>query len=439
VSARLLAALLLLAAVPASAQAPSGAAAARCAAVTAPDWRPVTGEKRIMPTPVPRPPKGRALRDPDLGTCVVRVTDHELEPPRGFARNDYSRRQAFNADDTRVLVADHQGAWHLYDAGTLEPLGPLAGMGGDAEPQWHPTNPDVLYFLPNNGVGMRLHEMNVRAGHTRVVADFGERLRRVWPGATAAWTRSEGSPSADLRYWAFQVDDKAWKGIGLFTYDLRTDTIVATYDLASHGRGRPDHLSMSPSGEFVVVSWDDGPHAFTREFGNPRRIADRGEHSDIARDAAGDDVYVSVDYRSRGGPAYMVHLKSGRRTDLFDTYVDRTATGMHFSGKAYRRPGWVLVSTYADYARGSSVQALIGPSFQWLHRRIFAVELKARPRIVSLAFHHGIHAKYFTEPHASANRDLSRVVFNSNWGRESETDVDAYMVVVPPAAFEPPR
>ncbi|MCM5680340.1 hypothetical protein M8A51_12450 [Schlegelella sp. S2-27] len=379
--------------------------------------------------PVPalaRPGKGEALLDPVHGSCVVRVTAHDQEPPKGFARNDYSRRQAFNADDTRLLVVAQDGYWHLYDARTLKHLKVLSGPAGDAEPQWHPTDPALLYYLPTNGVGMRLHELNVKTGHSRVVADFGTRLRALWPRAQSAWTRSEGSPSADGRYWAFQVDDDRWQGLGLFTYDLIEDKILATYDFAAHGKVRADHLSMSPSGRHVVVSWNDGPTAFTRELTQPRVLQRVGEHSDIALTADGDDAYVAIDYKANDGALFMLNLRTGQRTDLFPTYVAGTATALHVSGKAYRRPGWVLVSTYADYGKAGQ---------QWLHRRLFAVELKAKPRIVHLAHHHSRYAKYWTEPHASANRDFTRLMFNSNWGTASETDVDAYMVLVPPGAL----
>lgn len=376
----------------------------------------------------PRPAKGQALLDPVHGSCVVRVTDHEREPPKGFARADYSRRQAFNADDTRLLVIAEDGHWHLYDARTLQHLKVLPGIAGDAEPQWHPTDPARLYHLPNNGIGMRLYELDLDSGQSRVVADFASRLRALWPRANAAWTRSEGSPSADARYWAFQVDDDQWQGVGLFTYDLVEDKILAAYDLGQHRKPRPDHLSMSPTGRHVVVSWNDGPTAFTRELTQPRALQRTGEHSDIALTAEGDDAYVAVDYKANDGAVFMVNLRTGQRTDLFPTYVAGTATALHISGKAFRAPGWVLVSTYADYGKNGQ---------QWLHRRLFAVELKARPRIVHLAHHHSRYAKYWTEPHASVNRDFTRLLFNSNWGTASETDVDAYMVV--PAASAIPR
>src|SRR3546814_10440461 len=83
-----------------------------------------------------RPAKGVAFKDPACGTCVVRATNHNTEPPSGFARNDYSRRQAFNVDNSRFLAYAYDGAWHLYDANTLAHIREQDGPGGDAEPQW---------------------------------------------------------------------------------------------------------------------------------------------------------------------------------------------------------------------------------------------------------------------------------------------------------------
>jgi hypothetical protein len=421
------------AAVVAAAPAVSRSVAAKCADLAAPSLLQLPRGRVSTPPPdLPRPDKGVAVRDSAFGACVIRATQHDAEPPKGFARNDYSRRQAFNADSSRILVIASDGAWHLYDARSLQHIQVLRDLGGDAEPHWHPTDPHRLYYLPRNGVGMKLWELDLRDGRPRLVGDLGPRLRSIWPTAEAAWTRSEGSPSADLRFWAFQVDNAAWEGVGMFVYDMQADSIIATYDFAKHGKSRPDHLSMSPSGRYVVVSWDGGPVVMDRDLTNPRKLAQHGEHSDIAVDAAGDDVYVSVDYQSRGGPVYMVNLRTGVRTNLFDTYVDGTATAMHFSGKAYARPGWVVVSTYADYVGKSRLkQFFASDGFKWLHRKVMAVELRASPAIINLAFHHSTYAEYWSEPQASTNPDLTRVLFNSNWGTSSKTDVDTYMIIMP--------
>ena len=269
---------------------------------------------------------------------------------------------------------------------------------------------------------MQIRELDVTTNKSRVVADLAKRIKAVWPTATAAWTKSEGSPSRDARYWGLMVDDAQWKGLGMLTYDLAKNQIIATYDYAKNKRERPDHVSMSPSGTWITASWDDGVFAFTRDFKTSTRLHHKGEHSDLAIAANGDDVFVSVDYEKSGGPLFMTNLRTGARTDLFSTYIDHTATAIHFSGRAFARPGWVLVSTYAPTG-----------GFVWLHGKVMAVELKEHPRVIELASHHEVYDEYFTEPHASVNRDFTRVVFDSNWDIKTPTDVDTYLIELPKA------
>lgn len=381
----------------------------------------LTLKSGFVTDPIPslgKPAKGKAFTDPTYKTCMVRVTDHAVEPPSGFARNDYSRRQAFNADSSKLIVYAYDGHWHLYDARTFAHLKVLPGPAADAEPQWHPTDPNLLYYLPTNG-GMVVNELNVTTNTSRVVGNFSGRL--PWSNAARLWTKSEGSPSADGRYWAFMVETSNFSPLGIVVWDRVTDTIVSTMANSV----RPDHLSMSPSGNYVVVSWLDKVVAYDRNLQNPRTIQKSSEHSDIALDENGDDIYVSVDYQSGNGAVFMVNLRTGARTDLFATYVNGTATAMHFSGKAFRKPGWVLVSTYANY----------GGATQWLHRKIMAVQLKATPVIYHLAHTHAVDNGYWTEPQASVNRDFTRVLFTSNWEVNSSMDLDAYMIEIPAGAL----
>ncbi|MFM1885197.1 MAG: hypothetical protein RL026_354, partial [Pseudomonadota bacterium] len=246
-----------------------------------------------------------------------------------------------------------------------------------------------------------------------------------WPDAAHVWTRSEGSPSRDGRYWCLQVDDGDFQGLGVFVLDLQEDRILGTLD--SQGR-RPDHVSMSPSGRYCVVSWTDekGTVAYDQKLGNPRRLHGRSEHSDLAIDATGRDVFVSVDYDSRGGPLFMVDLGTGTRTNLLDTYLAGTATALHVSGKSFDRPGWIVVSTYAEHA------GLLRPfSWRWLHGKVFLLPLQADPVPISLLHHHSEVEDYFAEPHASPDRTLGRILFNSNW-QQPDGRVEAYMLKVPP-------
>lgn len=368
-------------------------------------------------TAMAKPAKGVFFTEPAYGTRMVRVTDHATEPPNGFARNDYSRRQAFNADNSLQLIIANDGFWHLYRTDTNQHVSVLTGLAGDAEPQWHPTNPDLLYYLPTNGVGMQVREQHVRTGASRVVGDLAARLRARWPTAAAAWTKAEGSPSADGRYWCLMVDDGSWNSLGVICWDLQNDQILGFYNTAGD---RPDHVSMSPTGTWCEVSGDGalGTVAFSRDFSQRRTLLHVSQHSDLALSAAGEDMYVAVDYQANAGDVFMVNMRTGVRTDLFPTYLAGTATALHISGKAFAKPGWVLVSTYLDG----------GGDRQWLHRKLFAVELRANPRIYQLAHHRTVSNGYFTEPVASVNRDFTRVVFNSTWGVASTTDLDTYRI-----------
>jgi WD40 repeat protein len=348
----------------------------------------------------------------------VRATDHAKDGVATFSRNDYSRRQAFNADSSLFLTTSSEGSWYVYDARTLGKPKALPGLSGDAEPQWHPTDPNTLYYGFLNG-GLQIMALDVRGGSNRVVIDLKGKL--PWPSAARAWTKSEGSPSADARYWGLQVETEGFEILGFAVWDMVKNKLVGTKPSSS----RPDHVSMSPSGRWFVISGDDGTVAWAPDFSRKRPLHKRSEHSDLAIGANGHDIYVSVDYQTNEGFTFMTDIDSGERTNLLRTYVNGSATDMHFSGKAFAKPGWALVSTHTG-----------GGPPQWFMDKVFAMELKANPRVYQIAAHHSaVKGQYMAEPHATANREFTRVLFNSNWGIPASMDVDAYMVRLPKGAF----
>ena len=413
-------------------------------------------ERHLLPDNA-RPPFLSSTQDPVYGSCVVRVTDNAAHPEAPAERNDYSRRQAFNANDTYFLLAARDGHWHLHDAATgrfIRVLNNLTGatdrLAGDAEPQWHPTDPDLLYFLPRDGIGMQIYQLDLRTNQVSVVADMGPQIQQHWPDASVASTRSEGSPSADGRYWCFMaramVDNGSWPMRGVFTWDLQEQRIVGTLNQD----GTPDHVSMSPSGKYCVVSHTTatgpGTRSYRRDFQAPYsdstpdtwlQLHTTSEHSDIALDPQGHDTYVSVDYQSNGGDVFMQDLETGQRTPLFSTYPGRTATALHISGKAYNRPGWVLVSTYAEHpADDSSVQGLHDERRQWLHRKLFAVSLTKNPDIRSIAYANSDAFQYEVEPQATVNRNFTRMLFNSTWNGSSMADQEVFLTAITAQALD---
>lgn len=428
-----------------------------CAAITA-RQTPLIAGMDIQPLPdTPLPEKGVATLEPTYKTCLVRITDTGSLKQNNFnfRRNIYSRSQAFNADNSKMILMDQAGFWYLYDAQTGKEIRALKDFqgaeglphhiaGGNAEPQWHASDPNTLYFMNENGVGMKLFSVDIGKNQVSLAADMGAEIRKYWNVADIATTRSEGSPSSDGRYWCLLArDSTSWKTHGVFVWDMQQQQIIGHLDTPD---GAPDHVSMSPSGEYCVISGDDqtGTRVYDRKFQNFTQLHQKSEHSDIALNKAGQDVYVSIDYQSSGGDIFMTNLKTGKQTVLFPSYLNGTATAIHVSGKAFRKPGWVLISTYAEH-KGDQFN-LRRENRQWLHRKIFAVSLEDTPKIYSIANADSEHfypqlpegmnnsANYWLEPHATVNQDFTRILFNSGWNRMNG-EVDNFMIALPKNAL----
>eukprot|EP00029_Vermamoeba_vermiformis_P011521 TRINITY_DN634_c0_g1_i4.p1 TRINITY_DN634_c0_g1~~TRINITY_DN634_c0_g1_i4.p1 ORF type:complete len:614 (-),score=134.29 TRINITY_DN634_c0_g1_i4:61-1902(-) len=369
-----------------------------------------------------KPAKAVPFADPTYKTCLYRATNYASDGMSGFAINDYSRRQPFNADGSIQLVYALDGYWWTINTTTSRPVSKLIGPAGDSELQWHPTDPKTLYYLPTYGVGMKIYSLNVLTVQSTVVADLSARLTARWASARAAWTKSEGSPSANGRYWCMMVDDADWSSVGVFTFDLQTNTILGY--LNTNGK-RPDHVSMTPTGNYCVVSWLDDTSVFNRDMTNKRTILASSQHSDIALGADGDDYFVALDYASNTGDVFMTNLRTLVKTVLFPTYFgDSSTLAYHISGKAFNYPGYFIMSTYAT----------TGPN-HWNHNKIFAVQLAANPKVYQLAHHQSFYEGYFTAPHAAVNRDFTMIAFTSNWRTQTSEGMDTYVIELPKNPF----
>ncbi len=372
--------------------------------------------------------------DPVFGTCLVRVTDreHDLgadDESRGMV-NEYSRVQAFNADGSRLLAHSIDGGWYLYDAQTLQPLGELP-IG--AEPRWDAGDSDLLYYTDET----RLVSYRVSSGAKVEIRDFAD----DFPGQelAAVWTRYEGSPSQDRRYWGLMAEDGEWVPVAFVVYDRENDSVTIR-DM----RGVPgieddvDHVTMSPLGTYLLASFDraceegqlgDDGHpcglmVYDRDLGNGRGLLRIIGHYDPALDASGREVVVYQDIDT--DQLSIVDLESGAVTPLWDIDFSHTGIGFHFSGLAYERPGWMVVSTHDDDER----------SYTWMDDQVFVLELKPGGRVVRLAHTHSLvdddwELDYWAEPHASTNADLTRIVFGTNWGRSGSGEVEMFMIALP--------
>jgi hypothetical protein len=383
------------------------------------------------PEPAPRVP----WRDPAFGRCVARVTDRAADvepgdPSRGL-KNEYSRVQAWNADETLFLLRGLAGTTYVWDAATLRKVRKLPDAVA-TEPRWDATNPSVLWA--NDGT--RLLRVDASTGDVTTWRDFSG----VVPGRTLTfvWTRWEGSPSADGKTLGLMAEDEAYEVVAFLVYDLAADRVVATRDVSGVPAGRAtDNVTMSPSGRYFLAQCEPCPAgttgsdaspcglmAWDRDLRNGRGLLRIVGHGDVAYDASGREVFVFQDVDT--DEIAYVDLETGARTALYTIDFSRTPIGLHFSGRAFRRPGWAVVSTH-DATRTSEA---------WMDDSVFLVELRPGGGVVRVA-HTGslvdpsMEQDYWAEPHATANRDLTGILFTSNWGRSGTEEVETFFVALP--------
>ena len=385
-----------------------------------------------LPEPSPRSP----YRDPVFGRCVTRLTDRTSDIATGDQskglKNEYSRVQSFNADESLILIRGTEATWYLYRADTLQPLGILP-IQGSVDPRWDAHDPSLLYYMDET----RLKVFLVQTGENAIVHEFANDFSGL-PVATV-WTRYEGSPSLDGRYWGFMAQDSSSKTIAFLVYDQIRDLVIAKRDMrAVPGANDVDSVTISPLGTYFVAQFaycpagtlgtDANPcglMVYDAGLGSGRGLVRNIGHSDLALDAQGREVMVyqqlDTDYLS------FVDLATGQSTDLWPIDFSHTPMGFHISGRGYKLPGWALVSTHDQDP----------VSYTWMDDQLFAMELKAGGRVARLAHHHSIVNQgggldYFAEPQASSNRDFTKFLFTTNWGRTGTDQVETYLVEMEP-------
>jgi len=367
-----------------------------------------------------RPPLYSSYVDPAYNTTITRVTSAD---GTRFNRNTYSRRQAENASGTMFMTYHGDAVYHVYNRADGSLVRALDIHPG-AEPQWHATDPNAVRHIggDNSYVGdLRLYEVDVTSGASTVVADLTTQIRAVFPAADYLQDRDEGSPSRDGNRYAWLIYDSSETIVGIVSYDVASNALLGSLAAADFPAAGPiDAVSASPTGDYVVVNHWEGTYVYNADLTNRRLIFAGAEHSDIALNTSGRDAYVYIDFTSgpEGGWLVSVDLDTLTHTRIFDLYDDAN-TSIHISGKGYNKPGWVVASTYNCKVPGA-----------WSCEKVMAVELTPNGRVLNLAHTYNCGESYWTETHASVNRDFTRVYFNTDSG-SCGIDAEVSIIDVP--------
>ena len=136
-------------------------------------------------TKLTKPDPGQHYIDPVFDSKITRITDSNLTSS-GVIKTLYNTIQAWNADESRLILWHRGDGHHLYDGQTYQRIQRLAIAPTDIEEVfWNPTNPNLLIY-PNAGAGQvvstssgtvtlsgnELIEYNVENQQYRIIKNF---------------------------------------------------------------------------------------------------------------------------------------------------------------------------------------------------------------------------------------------------------------------------
>ena len=179
-----------------TASAPAGSTTTNSSITTTTNNRTwITDHVSRLQTNLAKPPVGVPYSDPVFGATVMRLTD--AASMGALVGNscivpEYSKRQAWNCDDSYILLRGGDGAVLLYNGSTYQFIKKLPSdvVGGD-DIFWHPTNNKLIYYTIEN----RFYSFNVDTEENNLLRTLvimllsAHRARVTFPAtaATALW------------------------------------------------------------------------------------------------------------------------------------------------------------------------------------------------------------------------------------------------------------
>lgn len=367
--------------------------------------------------------------DPVFGTALMRLTETAL-PAAGDGDTgivpEYSKAQAWNSDQSLVLLRGLDGSSQLYNGQTFAGPLPTELPVGDIEPRWAPDNPDRLYYLLDD----RVWKYSVATRRSRVV-------RRIWRLGGALSSGSEQDVPLGGRYLAVHGDEHydsagRWSWTRATVVDLLTGgrgPIVTLRRPAGNGGDFLDYIAIAPDGTRLMVMWaSHGADLYRRDWTYLRRLTTWDEHGDFCRDPSGRWWFVQARYRPVPNDEVVVasSLAGLPRRTLW--LAPRYNMALHVSCRNHRLRNWAYISSYWDGLGQRPAEVPVA-----FENELFALSLDSTPStpIVRRIAHTRMveRADYFDEPHATVSRDGRMVLLGTNFGQAVEAGYDDTLLV----------
>ena len=343
--------------------------------------------------------------DPAFGTPFVRVTDPGQQMLAGiscrpeYCRHRYASAQAWNADQSLLVIAHGCRGLCFLDGQTYKPLFQRR-VSGDCE--WHPTEPALMICVSRSEIYTWAVRKDAR---TTIYAPKDYSNLRFGPG--------KGNLSADGSKLVVRALNSAGAQVA-FAYDIKSARKYPDIALLNLS-GENSYCTIAPSGLYIFCNQrlpdkTNPAYVFSVDGVQLQHWAEhhRPGHGDMTIDSDGSDVYVGI----RKADPDKHHVIKRRLDNGAVTVLAPYGEAQHASIRNTNRPGWVFL-TYS----GSNSEVVAHSGKLPFYQEVVALRIDGSGEVRRIVQTRSEKRDYRSEAQASPSPDGSQVIWSSNWGQ----------------------
>ncbi|MBA6315781.1 hypothetical protein [Cellulophaga baltica] len=364
---------------------------------------------------IAKPEYLKTIVDPSFGTIIRRISN---AGDGGVIKPMYSTIQAWNADETRMILYDQTNGVHqLLDGMTYEFIRNLDDVRPDDVEQlfWDFNDTDILYYLDVSTDDF------IKYSISSLTKEILINLKDI--------SGCDGSISMgnDVQMMSWDSDVIGFRCDNSTTYSYR----FSTRELTPFNLDDVNYAAVMPAPSGTLFYHNVSSYDANGNF-VARLNKSKPEHSCLGQMTDGTDTDYSVSFD--GGPnggcqgnIIAFDLNTGNCTPVISESLGYAypKTGTHISAVAHKNPGWIAASMIGFQGDG---QALLDQEL------VIARVAPGSVDVYRIGHHRADEEEfdYWGEPHAVISPTGTRVLFGSDWsGSEDGKSVESYVVELP--------